>query len=122
MTLMDIWCLSPHGYLLSWKKYIIELILYIDLSDNTIADTLMQLHQKLIPNMDEPLANPTHYRELIGALVYITISRHNITYVVHIVSQLFKPPHQSIMLHFFALSDICAALLGERSSFQNHLL
>lgn len=36
--------------------------------------------------MGEPSNNPTQYRELVGVVVYLTISRLSIAYVVHMVS------------------------------------
>lgn len=74
------------GYLLSQQKDVTELISIADLSDETTADTPMQFHQKLTPNIGEPLANLTRYHESIGPLVYLTITRLHIAYVVYIVS------------------------------------
>lgn len=46
----------------------------------------MYLHHKLTPDMGEPLTNPTCYQELVAALICLTITKLDITYVVHIVS------------------------------------
>lgn len=58
MALVAIYCLiSTPAYLISRAT----------LSDDATDDTHMQLHQKLTPDMGEPLANPTCYRELDDA-------------------------------------------------------
>lgn len=60
---------GSRGYLLFQQKYTVDLVSYADLSDDATLDALMQLNLKLTPAMDEPLANPTRYRELVGALL-----------------------------------------------------
>jgi len=62
------------------------------LNDSIIVDILLQLHQKLSPEMGEPLENPTRYRALVGALVYLTIALPDIAHVVHVVSHLVQTP------------------------------
>lgn len=76
-----------HGYLLSQQKYTTNCIPHVDLSDDATTDTPMHLRHKLTPDMGESLVNLTHYQQLVSALVYLTISRPDIAYVVHIVSQ-----------------------------------
>ena len=35
----------------------------------------------------KPLDDPTLYRQLVGSLIYLTITRPNIAYAIHVVSQ-----------------------------------
>lgn len=81
--------------------------------------------------MGEPLANPTpaRYRELVDALVYLTISRYDIAYAVHIVNRYVQA---LISVHYdvlriiqymsFVSSDICTESLPGRSFVPLHLL
>ncbi|XP_020110392.1 uncharacterized protein LOC109725561 [Ananas comosus] len=100
---------SPRGYILSQQKYTADLLSRAELTDTGTVSTPMQLHQKLTPTMGEPLTNPTRYRELVGALVYLTISRPDIAYAVHIVSQFMQAPTS---VHYVALLRILRYLRG----------
>lgn len=43
---------------------------------------------------DSPLLlDPTFYRRLVGRLVYLTIIRHELCYLNHLLSHFMKSPH-----------------------------
>lgn len=46
----------------------------------------------LTKDMGVPLPNPTSYCELIGRLLYLTITRPDITFAVHQLSQFISAP------------------------------
>ena len=56
------------------------------------------------------LPNPHTYRRLVGSLVYLTITRPDISYVVNLVSQ-FMTSHT--YLHLTAVKRIIRYLLGK---------
>jgi hypothetical protein len=63
---------SPKGYLLSQSKY----------TDNKIVDTPIEINATYSCSDGLPLTYPTLYRTIVGSLVYLTITRPNIAYVV----------------------------------------
>ncbi|XP_028079274.1 uncharacterized protein LOC114281036 [Camellia sinensis] len=77
---------SPSGYLLSQTKYARDILSRANLIDDKIIDTPFQLHALFFAFDGVPLEDPTLYRELVGCLVYLTVTRPNISYVVHILS------------------------------------
>lgn len=44
-------------------------------------------HHKLSSNTGQPLSDPNVYRNLVGSLIYLTNTRPNISYTVHVLSQ-----------------------------------
>ncbi|XP_014506605.1 uncharacterized protein LOC106766389 [Vigna radiata var. radiata] len=57
----------------------------------------------------ELLDDPTQYWKLVGSLIYVTITRPNISYVVHTVSKFMQSPRH---FHFSAVQRIIKYLLG----------
>src|SRR6266508_4219754 len=52
----------------------------------------MELHLRLRTTDGVPFEDPTRYRHLVGSLVYLSITRPDISYAVHILSQFMSAP------------------------------
>ncbi|GLU17366.1 hypothetical protein SLE2022_337360 [Rubroshorea leprosula] len=86
---------SDDGYLLSQVKYASDLVSKVELNDGKSVSTAFEPNVELTPMDGSPLSDPTHYRQLVGSLVYLTTTRPDITYAVHIVSQFMAAPRST---------------------------
>ncbi|GJS65470.1 uncharacterized mitochondrial protein-like protein [Tanacetum coccineum] len=77
---------SLKGYLLSQSKYIADLFDRVKMIDNKIVDIPLDAKAKYTPTDSDLLPNPSLYRMIVGSLVYLTMTRPDIAYLVHIVS------------------------------------
>lgn len=78
---------SPKGYLFSQTKYVADILHRAQLIDSKTVDTPIKLHAKFSASDGVPLDDPTKYRELVGCLVYLTVTQPDIAYTVHVISQ-----------------------------------
>ena len=58
----------------------------VGLTDSKTVDTPVEFNAHLTPSGGKPLSNPSLYRRLVGSLVYLTVTRPDISYAVHQVS------------------------------------
>ncbi|GFZ21517.1 hypothetical protein Acr_29g0006790 [Actinidia rufa] len=56
---------------------------------------LKENNVRLNTSDDEPLSDSTLYRQLVGSLIYLTVTRPDISHVVHIVSQFMSAPRST---------------------------
>ena len=91
---------AQRGYLVSQQKYTSDLISRACLTDTRTAATPIELHHRLSSSDGELLSDPTRYRQIVGALVYLTISRPDIAYAVRVLSQFVSAPRST---HYAAL-------------------
>jgi hypothetical protein len=77
---------TPERFLLSQEKYIQDLLDRSSLTDFWTVETLMELNVHLTPTDGERLEDLTRYRHIVGSLVYLGVTRPNISYSVHILS------------------------------------
>jgi len=74
------------------EKYTQEILSCVALTDHRTVDTPMELGVHLKPTDGAPLADPTRYCQLVGSLVYLGITRPDISHSVHILSQFVSAP------------------------------
>ena len=100
---------STNGLYITQAKYAFELLSRSRLTDSKTVDTLVELNAHLTPTGGKPLSNPSLYRRLVGSVVYLTVTRPDISYVVHQVSQYLFAPRST---HYAAVLCILRYLKG----------
>ena len=98
-----------HGLFLNQHKYIQDLIELAGLKDATAVDTPMEVNVKYRKDEGDLLPDPFLYRQLVGSLIYLTITRPDISYAVHIVSKFMQAPRH---LHLAAVRRLIRYLIG----------
>ncbi|XP_019235259.1 PREDICTED: uncharacterized protein LOC109215614 [Nicotiana attenuata] len=100
---------SNKGILMSQRKYVLELISEIGLSGAKPVNTPMEINQNLTTVeydlsfnrgnaiADEVLRDPGVYQRLVGKLLYLTMTRPDISFVVQVLSQFMHCPGISHM-------------------------
>ncbi|WVZ63565.1 hypothetical protein U9M48_013188, partial [Paspalum notatum var. saurae] len=104
---------STHeGFYLSQELYIQGLLDRASITDHRTDETPMELNVHLSATDGEPLDDPTRYRHIVGSLVYLGVSRPDISCSVHILSQFVSAPTQ---LHYSHLFRVLRYLRGTMS-------
>ena len=74
------------------------------ITDSKIVDTPIEYNCRLNSHDGESLSDATLYRQLVGSLIYFTITRPDISYAVYVVSQFMtapRSPHYTVVLKIF---------------------
>ncbi|KAK2966043.1 hypothetical protein RJ640_014094 [Escallonia rubra] len=83
---------GPRGLFLAQRKYALDILSESSLSaSKSVAFPMEQNHGLALAN-GPLLSDPGPYRRLIGCLVYLTITRPDICYAVHVLSQFMQSP------------------------------
>ena len=92
---------SADGYYLTQAKYTSDLISRVSVADSKIVDIPIEYNCHLNSHDGISLYDVTLYRQLIGSLIYLTVTRPDISYAVHVVSQFMvapRSPHYAVVL------------------------
>lgn len=74
------------GLYLNQLKYALDIISEIDLSGAKTASTLIELNHNLAIDKGPFMSDAAQYRQLVGRLIYSTITCPELTYTVHILA------------------------------------
>jgi hypothetical protein len=113
---------TPEGFFLSQEKYIHDLLDRASLTDHRTTETPMELNVHLTLTDGEPLEDPTRYRHIVGSLVYLGVTRPDISYYVHILSQFISALLRSTIVTFFVSYVIFVGLSLVACSFHALIL
>ncbi|KAF5199308.1 Retrovirus-related pol polyprotein from transposon tnt 1-94 [Thalictrum thalictroides] len=97
------------GLHLSQTKYTLELLICSNMLDCKPCSTPLRAKSQLSVSDGTLLPDASEYRHLVGSLQYLTLTRPDIAYVVHIVSQFMSAPRTD---HYTAVKRILRYLKG----------
>ncbi|KAA0045165.1 putative mitochondrial protein [Cucumis melo var. makuwa] len=83
---------SEKGLFLGQQKYVKDLLQKYGISDCKPISTPMEVNKKFCMHEDKDLADPTMYRQLVGSLIYLTLTRLDISYSVRVISRYMQKP------------------------------
>ncbi|XP_059277597.1 uncharacterized mitochondrial protein AtMg00810-like [Lycium ferocissimum] len=102
----------PTGIMLTQQKYASNLVATAGLTDDKVVYTPMEINTKYKEADGEPFSDPTLYRQLVGSLVYLTMTRPDISYAVQVLSQFVANPYR---VHYTALLCVIRYVRGSMS-------
>ncbi|RDY13528.1 hypothetical protein CR513_01535, partial [Mucuna pruriens] len=74
------------------RKYALDILQETSMSNCKLFDNPMDSNMKLMVKHGEPYSDPKRYRRLVGKLIYLTITKPDIFFIVGVVSQFMKAP------------------------------
>ena len=97
------------GYYLSQAKYTFDIMARAGLTDYKTAPTPLEMNLKLTHLDGTILSDATLYRQLVGRLIYLTVTHPDIDYAIHLVSQFMSAPRST---HYATIPRILRYLKG----------
>ncbi|GKD82021.1 retrovirus-related pol polyprotein from transposon TNT 1-94 [Tanacetum coccineum] len=100
---------SPRGIFINQSKYALESLKKYGMKSSDPVDTPMVEKFKLDEDTQGKAVDPTHYRGMVGTLMYLTASRPNLTFVVCMCARYQAKPTEK---HLHAVKRIFKYLRG----------
>ncbi|GJV06490.1 putative ribonuclease H-like domain-containing protein [Tanacetum coccineum] len=98
------------GIFISQDKYVAEVLRKFNFSDVKSTSTLVDTEKTLVKDVDGDDVDVHLYRSMIGSLMYLTVSRLDIMYVVCVCARFQVTPKVS---HLYAVKRIFIYLKGQ---------
>ncbi|KAL8112007.1 hypothetical protein AgCh_019640 [Apium graveolens] len=83
---------STSGIYINQRKYTLDILKDVHCDNSKPAVSPLEQNSTLALDDSMFMADPTVYRRLIGRLIYLTITRPDISYSVHFLSQFLQAP------------------------------
>lgn len=97
------------GFCLSQRKYALDIITEAGLIGCKPSAVPIELNHKLATVSSPIFGNPEQYRRLVGRFIYLSLTRPDLSYAVHILSQFMKAP---LVAHWEAALRLVRYLKG----------
>ncbi|KAH9666221.1 protein kinase domain-containing protein [Citrus sinensis] len=88
---------SSRGIFLSQRKYALDILKDAGLLAGRVSHFPMEQQLRLSSTDGDLLSNPSSYRRLIGRLIYLTVTRPDIVFAVHVLSRFMHEPRTTHM-------------------------
>jgi hypothetical protein len=99
----------PSGLLMHQRQYALDILERAGMTDCKPCSTPVDTQAKLSADLGDPVADPTAYRSLAGALQYLTFTRPDLTYAVQQICLHMHDPRES---HLAALKRLLRYVRG----------
>ncbi|KAL0427096.1 UNVERIFIED_CONTAM: Retrovirus-related Pol polyprotein from transposon RE2 [Sesamum latifolium] len=86
---------GPDGLFLTQRKYTLDILSEVGFLDAKPADFPIEQNHNLSLDNGPLFVDPARYHRLIGRLIYLTITRPELCYVVHILAQFMNSPRDA---------------------------
>ncbi|XP_013632554.1 PREDICTED: uncharacterized mitochondrial protein AtMg00810-like [Brassica oleracea var. oleracea] len=103
---------NNEGIFIFQRKYALDIITEAGLLGAKAASVPIALNHKLAVQVCPNFAKPEAYRRLVGRLIYLSFTRPDLSYAVHILSQFMQHPLQ---IHWEAALQTVRYLKGSPS-------
>jgi hypothetical protein len=105
---LEVWK-SPERIFLNQGKYAVEILKRFDMLECKSMNTAMEMKLKILVDTSSELIDSMLYRQIIGSLMYLTITRPDTCFFVNTLSQfLVEPKH----VHLVAAKHVMRYLKG----------
>lgn len=88
-------CITGSGIFINHRKYTLDILKDFDVSSLPLSNTLLPFGLKLDISAGCSLPDPSIYRKLIGKLLYLSLTRPDISYGIQHLSQFLVSPKDS---------------------------
>nr|GEV46062.1 putative reverse transcriptase domain-containing protein [Tanacetum cinerariifolium] len=103
---------TPISIFINQSKYALESLKKYGFESCDPVDTLMVEKSKLDENKEGMAVDPSHYHGMIGTLLYLTASRHDLQFAIRMYAR--------TEAEYIALSGCCAQILWMRSQLSDY--
>ncbi|CAM8905835.1 unnamed protein product [Rhodiola kirilowii] len=83
---------SQEGIFINQRKYVLDILEDHSFTDSKPVQTPLEIKHGLSLSTTSPITDPAVYRKLVGILIYLTITRPDLAFAVHTLSQFMANP------------------------------
>ena len=81
---------TPSKIMISQRHYVLNILYKFGMTECKLVSIPLDHNLKVDASFGMAESEPTQYRQLIGSLIYLTITRHDLSYSVGLLSQFIQ--------------------------------